>query len=253
MNNEFIYLSFDAEPTWCTLPVNHLRSDWEIYKDGSADLTKIFFDFCIERGLKPTIFFVGQFAKRNPDLVIDAVKNGFEIGSHSMWHEDLALMDDNTFLSDVSSSKELLEDIAGIEVVRFRAPSFSISNYQIDLLASAGYLIDSSSTNALRLHGGNNVNNSLIKSYSFEGLNIFGKQFTLLGGGYFRILPLNLIRRLNVRKLGNMIYLHPHDLQFIDCKFNNMSRSQKVMRGLRIGSTLHKLDFLNRNVQLVGF
>lgn len=253
MNNNSIYLSFDAEPTWCTLPVSHSRSDWDTYTDDSASLTRTFFDFCLDRDLKPTVFFVGKYAQMNPDLVISAVKNGFNIGSHSMWHEDLSLMDNDTFLNDVLSSKELLEDISGVEVVRFRAPSFSIKSYQIDLLSSVGYVIDSSSTSAIRLHGGDNINSTLMKSYPFEGMTLFGQQLTMLGGGYFRLLPLSLIKMCNIRSLGNMIYLHPHDIQFVDNGFGNMTNNQKFMRGLKIGSTLDKLDFVHHKIDLVGF
>lgn len=246
-------LTFDAEPFWCTLPVRHARSDWDSYTDKSAIYCEIFFDFCSERGLKPTIFFVGKYAQIHPELVLDAVSRGFSIGSHSMWHEDLSVLDERSFVNDVLASKFTLEDISGTEIIRFRAPSFSIRPWQINILSELGFLIDSSVSRAARLYGGSNSGDFSLLEYDLRGIKVFGNvEMTVLGGGYFRLLPATVLKVLPPDLLGNMIYLHPHDLFFEDEGFNNMGYLQKLMRSIKIGKTLGKLDILHRRVFLEG-
>lgn len=250
---ESIYLTFDAEPFWCTLPVRHSRDDWTTYTDHSVKNTDLFLNFCMERGLKPTIFFVGRYAQLNPQLVRRAVELDCRIGSHSMWHDDLNLLSQNEFLEDAKLSKAVLEDISGKEVIRFRAPSFSISHDKINLLQEAGYSIDSSVSTASRLYGGKNTGEICINEFQLTGWKCFGKELTVLGGGYFRLMPTLFLRLARQLDFGNMIYLHPHDISFNDYYFTNMSKTHKFLRRLKFGNTLGKLDTLSQLYNLEGF
>ena len=199
--------------------------------------------------LPATFFFVGRWAEDNPEIVKRVAKNPlFEVGSHSFWHEDMVLKDDNEFFADVLASKVLLERLCGREIVRFRAPSFSIKVEQYSLLTKAGYKIDSSATNAFRLYGGGRDDRQFegLESVVFRGANVLGKNYTVLGGGYLRVLPLGLLKLISKTYIGNMVYLHPVDLPNKIERFGELNCWENFRKLARNGDMFRKLDYLRK-------
>ena len=157
---------------------------------------------------------MGEWARQYPKAVIAAKSMGHTIRSHSNFHEDLTTLSASQLRSDLAASKKILEDIVGQKIVHFRAPSFSLSPEQMSIVREAGFLVDSSTSNASRIFGGNNkLNVSLddFVSIAQSGFKFLGKEITILGDGYLRIIPPWLLRLLANHDLGNMIYLHPVD------------------------------------------
>ena len=74
-----------------------------------------------------TCFFLGWVAQRYPQLVREAQSLGHEIASHGYAHRLVYQMTPQAFLEDISRSKKLTEDIAGHEVLGYRAPGFSVT------------------------------------------------------------------------------------------------------------------------------
>jgi len=98
-------------------------------------------------GVKATFFFTGEIAQRFPRIVNMVIPGGHEVASHGYSHEDEAAFDKLDYSEQVSQlrkSKELLEDIAGTEVISFRAPALRINENTPRALESAGFRIDSS-------------------------------------------------------------------------------------------------------------
>lgn len=246
-----LYLTFDVEPFWATIPCSYSRSAWDELTDHSPKYTKDFINFCQVNNYSATFFIVGEWARRHQEIVkeISEHKN-FEIGSHSLWHEDLSLKNDHDFITDVKTSKEIIEDISGKAIRRFRAPSFSLRHDQLRLLTRCGIDIDSSCTSARRLYGGSfkpEPGLNTLKEVPFEGFKVLGQEITLLGGGYLRIIPPLILSLLTAKQIGNMLYLHPHDLPQKLNSYRAMSVKANFLRRARVGNMYKKLEILNKN------
>ena len=98
-------------------------------------------------GVKATFFYTGHIAQLYPDVVKMAYERGHEVGSHGLTHEVSKAFDvlsPEEQLSHLKQSKQILEDIIGDEVVSFRAPAARVDKGFPQILAEAGFKIDSS-------------------------------------------------------------------------------------------------------------
>ena len=98
-------------------------------------------------GVHATFFFTGHIAQLYPQVVRMAQEHGHEVGSHGLTHEvskAFDIMPRELQLAHLRQSKQILEDIAGEEVVSFRAPAARVPKDFPMTLLEAGYKIDSS-------------------------------------------------------------------------------------------------------------
>ena len=98
-------------------------------------------------GVKATFFYTGHIAKLYPQVVKMAHGRGHEIGSHGLSHEVNQAFDILTpeeQLRHLKTSKQILEDIIGDEVISFRAPAARVDEKFPNILKEAGFKIDSS-------------------------------------------------------------------------------------------------------------
>ncbi|MGE5492962.1 MAG: XrtA system polysaccharide deacetylase [Actinomycetota bacterium] len=173
-----------------------------------------------------TFFTLGWIAERYPQLVRRIVDNGHELASHGYGHERATGQTPAAFHSDVQLAKLILEDIAGQEVIGYRAPSFSIGKgnlWAFDCLARAGYRYSSSIYPILHDHYGmpdaprfaHRVGNVL--ELPVTTLRLANRNWPASGGGYFRLLPYGLsrwmLRQVNEREGQPAIfYFHPWEI-----------------------------------------
>ena len=104
-------------------------------------------DLFDNKKIKTTFFITGYFAKLFPDSVKLISNRRFEIGSHSLYHEKKYghdVTDLPTQINHLKTSKKILEDLSGQEVISFRAPALRINENTPIALAEADYKIDSS-------------------------------------------------------------------------------------------------------------
>jgi len=102
--------------------------------------------------VRGTFFVLGWLAERLPHLVREIKDRGHEVASHGYGHELCSQCSSDDLKEDLAKSKKLLEDIIGARVYGYRAPSFSISDDILQLIAEAGYQYDSS-YNSFTMHG----------------------------------------------------------------------------------------------------
>jgi polysaccharide deacetylase domain protein len=98
-------------------------------------------------GVKATFFYTGYIARLYPDVVRMAHSKGHEIGSHGLTHEvsqAIDILPRQIQLEHLATSKKILEDITGEEVISFRAPAARVDKKFCEVLNEAGYKIDSS-------------------------------------------------------------------------------------------------------------
>ena len=96
---------------------------------------------------RATFFTLGWIAERYPQLVRRIVDEGHELASHGYMHQRATELDETQFRADIRRSKGLLEDLTGVRVAGYRAPSFSIgegNRWAFDCLADEGYRYSSS-------------------------------------------------------------------------------------------------------------
>src|SRR6185436_19822835 len=96
---------------------------------------------------KATFFTLGWIAERYPQVVRRIVDDGHELASHGYGHQRASELSREAFSHDVTNAKRILEDIAGVRVIGYRAPSFSIGAdnlWAFDVLKEAGYVYSSS-------------------------------------------------------------------------------------------------------------
>ena len=186
-------------------------------------------DIFRDHQVKVTCFFLGWVAERFPELVRAAVEQGHEIASHGYSHTLVYQMTPDEFLEDVGKSKKIIEDISGVEVLGYRAPGFSVTQgtpWFFDRLAQAGYRFDSSIFPGPRQHGGLdtwNRNQSTVETahgrieeFPITVSPVLGRPMCFFGGGYLRLAPYPLIRKMSRRVLDEgrpvIFYVHPREI-----------------------------------------
>ena len=123
------------------------RSSWDALPCRTPANVARILDLLDESGTQATFFTLGWIAERHPQLVRDIVARGHELASHGYGHERASDMSPTAFSDDVRRAKDLLEDLGGVAVTGYRAPSFSIgvgNLWAFDVLAEAGYRYSSS-------------------------------------------------------------------------------------------------------------
>jgi len=177
---------------------------------------------------KATFFTLGWVAERYPNLVREIVTRGHELASHGYGHLRASDQSETEFRTDVTHAKKILEDIAGVAVNGYRAPSFSIGArnlWAFDVLNDAGYRYSSSVYPIKHDHYGMpdaprfafQPRNHGLLELPATTLKMLGRNLPASGGGYFRLLPYSvsawMMRRVN-RRDGNacIFYFHPWEI-----------------------------------------
>jgi len=181
-----------------------------------------------ERNVQVTCFFLGWVAEHFPHLVKEAAERGHEVASHGYGHRLVYEQSREEFYQDVRRARLLLEDISGVEVVGYRAPGFSTTGdtpWFFEALAEAGYQYDSSVFPAQRGHGGMphgrrdphrvGEGDSLLE-VPITVVDLLGWPMCFFGGGYLRLFPYWLIRRMAHQVLAEgrpvVFYIHPREI-----------------------------------------
>ena len=203
------------------------RADWERMPcrvERNVDRLLAMFD---RRNARATFFVLGWIADRYPDLIKRIVGGGHELSSHGYAHLRATEQSEQEFLADIVRAKGVLEDIAGVTVRGYRAPSFSLDTtnpWAFDCIARAGYLYSSSVYPVKHDHYG--MPDAPRFAYqSRTGLlelpittaRLCGRNLPAGGGGYFRLLPYALstwaIRRVNeLDRRPAIFYMHPWEI-----------------------------------------
>lgn len=176
-----------------------------------------------------TFFTLGWIAERYPAMVRRIVAGGHELASHGYGHLRASDQSRAEFMDDIGRSKKILEDIGGQAVLGYRAPSFSIGPgnlWALDVLQEAGYRYSSSIYPIAHDHYGMpdaprfafhpNGANGLLE-VPITTVRIGSRNFPAGGGGYFRLLPYGLSRRM-MRRVNRedgqpaIFYCHPWEL-----------------------------------------
>ena len=176
---------------------------------------------------KATFFTLGWIAERYPQVVRRIVADGHELASHGYGHQRASELSREAFAQDVTRANRILEDIAGVPVIGYRAPSFSIGTdnlWAFDVLKEAGYVYSSSVYPVQHDHYGMpdaprfpyQVRDGLTE-LPITTVRALGRNLPAGGGGYFRFAPYSVSRwaidRFNRDERAPAIfYMHPWEI-----------------------------------------
>ena len=205
------------------------RKDWPTIRCRVEQNVARILDLLEDAGVHATFFTLGWIAQRYPAMVRRIVASGHELASHGYAHLRASDQTPAEFALDVSTSKDLLEQISGQQVLGYRAPSFSIgvgNLWTLDALLTAGYRYSSSIYPIRHDHYGMpdaprfpfypNGTQSLLE-LPISTVRLLHRNLPAGGGGYFRLFPYvlsrSLLRRINFHDgQAGIFYFHPWEL-----------------------------------------
>ncbi len=238
------------------------RRQWDDYPSRVVANTRRLLDLFADKQVFGTFFVLGWVAEKFPELIREIDDAGHEIGSHGYWHRLIYEQTPVEFREDLRRSKDVIENIIGEPVTCYRAPTFSIverSKWALEILVEEGFTIDSSIFPVKHhdRYGMPDVRPEIHQIETPSGpiwetpLSVgqyLGLSLPASGGGYFRLYPYALTRKLfrSVHAAGRSVifYVHPWEIDPAQPRIKNISRSTKFRHFVNIARTHDKLGRL---------
>ncbi len=214
---------------------------------------------------RATFFSVGRLTGELPAATWSRITARHELGCHGHDHERVVAQGPAGFRDDLCRARTALEDASGRPIRSFRAPYFSSDGCDPwfgEALAEQGFRFDSSRrlgrpparfSGTMPLMGSNGA----VEEVPLPSVGVGPKRLTVVGGTYFRLLPLRIIESLLAQAAAQgfipMVYLHPYD---IDAAAPRLALPRRGFWGQKAGdwvrrarrdSTLSKLRALSRS------
>jgi polysaccharide deacetylase family protein (PEP-CTERM system associated) len=214
-------------------------------------------------GAKGTFFTLGWVAERHPALIRRIVAAGHELASHGHGHQPVHAIGEAAFRADIVRAKAVLEDAGGVPVRGYRAPTFSMGSrtpWAYRALEETGHAY-SSSIFPIRhdLYGEPGAPRFAFRP---EGRGVVelpmttarlgGRNLPCAGGGYFRLLPYPVFRRLLRRvnqadRRAGIFYFHPWEVDPGQPRVPGIGRTARFRHYLNLDAMSGRLDRLLRD------
>src|SRR5438105_6624743 len=213
------------------------RSDWGRLESRVAREVGVLLELLGRHQTRATWFVLGWVAHRQPGLIRAIARAGHEVASHGWDHARVTHQTPVEFRQSIRRCKQLLEEITGLPVMGFRAPSFSIvpgREWALDILLEEGYRYDSSLFPMRR--PGYGYPGGLRDPYWIERpagklveippstVRWCGLRLPAGGGAYFRLFPYGVVRaalrQSQRRGVPGTFYIHPWELDPAQPRFH---------------------------------
>ena len=232
---------------------------WQEYQPRVDMNTRRLLDLFAKTGVKSTFFVLGWVAERYPELIKEIHQQGHEVASHGYAHRRASEQTRDEFFADVKRSKDHLEDLLGIEIEGYRAPSFSIgynNEWAFEVLVELGFKY-SSSTYPVKhdLYGTPDWPRFAYKrpeniiEIPIPTLKMMGKQVPIGGGGYFRLYPYKMTQKLVAKYLRQekqpySFYFHPWEIDAEQPRLKDAPLKSRFRHYVNLSRTEAKLERL---------
>ena len=253
-------LTFDIEEWFHILDNESIKSEkeWSNYEYRlDANMDRIF-ELLERENQKATFFCLGWIARKFPHIIKRIDELGYEIASHSDKHQLAYEQSKEDFGKDLQYSINSIEDLTGKKIRTYRAPGFSIkeeNKWVFEVLLENGIEIDCSVFPAKRSHGGfenyGYAQPSIIecdgiqlKEFPINLFKVANHNIIFSGGGYFRLFPYWIIKRMMNRSEYVMTYFHPRDFDPKQPIIEELSRVRLFKSYVGLSSALKKLNHL---------
>lgn len=207
------------------------RSEWDSFPSRIVQNAERVLALLDRRRARATFFVLGWIADHYPQMVRRIADEGHEIACHSYWHRLVYQMTPEEFREDTRRAKGAIEDAAGVEVVGYRAPSYSITPkcpWALDILVELGFRYDSSIFPVAHDRYGwpgqsrfagpiRQIGTTTLWEFPPSTYPLFNHAVPVAGGGYLRILPYHYtkwaLEHINQEEgRAGCIYFHPWEI-----------------------------------------
>lgn len=253
------FLTFDIEDWFHILdnPATKFPEQWIKFPKRIHIGLDIILELCEKYNIKGTFFCLGWIAEMYPTEILKIHQAGHDIGTHGYAHQLVYEQTKNQFREDLVKSITILQQITGSKVEAYRAPGFSITKdclWAFDVLAECGIKYDSSVFPASRAHGGlkqitefkpyelKTLKGNTLVEFPISANVVLNTPVIFGGGGYFRLLPLPLLRKWFKQSEYVMTYFHPRDFDQNQPNIPGLNSIRKFKAYFGINRTKQKLD-----------
>lgn len=242
---------------------NHIsRGDWDDLPCRVEMNTDRILAMFAEKEIRATFFVLGWVAERYPNLIRRIVNAGHELACHGYEHIRVSQQTPSEFQDDITRAKVILEDLGGVSVNGYRAPSYSIGStnfWAFDQLSDAGFVYSSSiypikhdlygMPGAPRFAFRPTNKAKGILEIPVTTFQIGEKKFPCGGGGYFRLLPYpiskwSISRVNNVDKQASVFYFHPWEIDAKQPRQENIGLKTRFRHYLNLSKMEERLNRL---------
>ena len=261
-------LTFDIED-WFHILDNDKTADpssWKLFPSRLATGVDRILKLLSDNDQTATFFCLGWVAENHPMVVKRILEGGHHIATHSHTHQLAYVQTKREYREDLWRSIDTLQQLCGRRIDTYRAPGFSITSknlWAFEVMQDLGIRVDCSIFPARRAHGGIvqyasarpsivEYGDSLLKSFPINTTKIFGRDIVYSGGGYFRILPLNYLKRRFTQDEYVMTYFHPRDFDPDQPMVPGLDLTRRFKSYVGLGGTHRKLEFLLRKHQFIS-
>jgi len=260
-------LTFDIEEWFHILDNDSTKTEkeWLNYEYRLESNMDRIFELLDRKNQKATFFVLGWVAREFPQILNKINGYGYEIATHSDKHQLAYEQTRNEFRSDVEKSIKSIEDVIGIKVKSYRAPGFSIkeeNKWAFEELINQGIEVDCSIFPAKRTHGGFQsyghaepsmveINNLKLKEFPINLYQIGNKNMIFSGGGYFRLLPYWMIKKMMIESDYVMTYFHPRDFDKNQPMIDDLTLIRKFKSYYGLGGAFNKLESLITDFEFI--
>jgi polysaccharide deacetylase family protein (PEP-CTERM system associated) len=235
------------------------RSEWDTLPCRVERNIDLILALLCDADLRATFFTLGWIAKRYPALIRRIADSGHELASHGFAHLRATEQKRSEFLADIRLAKEVLEDISGLPVTGYRAPSFSVgpgNAWAFECIYEAGYCYSSSIYPIRHDHYGapdaprfaHETTPGLIE-LPVATVRLFSANWPAGGGGYFRLLPY-AVSRWSIRRINTIdgkpavFYFHPWELDPDQPRVDGPGAKTRFRHYLNLGRMQPRLNRL---------
>ena len=241
------------------------KNDWDTLEHRVEKNTHRILDLFAEHNTKSTFFTLGWVAERYPSIVKRIVDEGHELACHGYEHTRVTEQSPEQFRLDIKRTKKILEDLAGKEVIGYRAASYSINAENLwahDTLADEGFKYSSSVYPVKHdLYGipeaprfcYKPIKNSDFLEIPITTLRMGNKNIPCGGGGFFRFYPY-LFSKWAFSKINNdnhaaIFYCHPWEIDPEQPKQHGLSLKTRFRHYLNLNKTEQRICSLLADFQ----
>jgi len=260
-------LTFDIEEWFHILDNESTKTEkeWSDYEYRLESNMDRIFELLDRKNQKATFFCLGWVAREFPNIIKKIDSLGYEIATHSDKHQLAYEQSKYEFKNDLELSIKSIEDEIGKKVISYRAPGFSVmeeNKWVFEELVNQGIEIDCSIFPSERSHGGflsyghaepSILNMGLIELKEFP-INLFkiaNKNLIFSGGGYFRLIPYWMIKKMMKNSNYVMTYFHPRDFDKNQPMINELSFIRKFKSYYGLGGAFNKLERLITDFEFI--
>lgn len=264
-------VSVDVEDYFHAETMAHVveRADWDKYACRVEGNTQRLLELFAAHQVQGTFFVVGWVAERFPGLVREIVAAGHELACHSYWHRLIYKLNPKDFREDTRQAKDVIEQIAGVVVYGYRAPTYSIvsnSLWALEILVELGFTYDSSIfpihhdrygiPSAPRTPFRIQTPAGPLMEYPLTTFRIGKHSMPVAGGGYLRLLPQWYTRfgisRARREGLPIIAYVHPWEIDPEQPRLPGTLTS-RLRHYTNLSRTYHRLSDMLREGSFTSF